>query len=226
MTDIISLPAINPANLNSLEGLLEEFKNIIFNELEKVSPCEVVSYDRSKNRAIVKISIYDITTNGDKIDRSNLYDIPVFSFGGGGIFMNFPLNVGNTGWIVSSDKDISIFKQNLSVSSPNTFLRHRYDQAFFIPDKINLSISSDDENAFVLTTTTNNTKITLKEGTIKIKGTNINIDGTTTTTNNITSSGTITGAKLVDNSGASGTIIDSMGKSLAVVENGIITTIM
>ncbi len=189
-----TVPENNPADVHSLDGLAAFLSEKILLNLQKVLPGIVQSYDRNTNRAIIQPAISAVASRGQKIQRPPLINIPVFSMSGGGIVMSFPIQAGDTGWIIAADRDISIFKQNLAESSPNTYRKHQYTDAFFLPDKINdINISEDDAGAVVISTLDGSTKFTLKSGEIKLTGNTI-ITGDTTITGTLTVSGDVMGA--------------------------------
>ncbi len=195
MTDITqTIPAREPADADSLEGLCRLIKDITLMDMEKVLPGIVQSYDRTTNRAVVKPAVTGIASLGQKIPKPELVNIPVLTLQGGGIFMSFPLKAGDSGWLIACDRDISVFKQNLEESSPNSYRKHCFNDAFFIPDKINnISVSEDDTGAVVISTLDGGTKFSLKDGEIKLTGKTI-ITGDTKIDGTLTVSGDVTGA--------------------------------
>lgn len=238
MSDDVSIPSINPAEVKDLAGLLNFFEKTLFLHLEKVTPAQIISYDRETNRAIVQVLNYSITSDGQKIPRKPEYDIPVTVLGAGGFAFSFPVKEGDIGFLIASDSDISVFKKLLQLFAPAVYQRHKYKNSVFMPLIINgFTISEDDAGAVLLTSIDGNTKISLKEGSAVITAENtvinasnveINADtaviaaestinGNLTVNGDITSSGTITGASIVDNSGASGTFANQV-----TAENGII----
>ncbi len=194
MTDITqTIPAREPSDTNSLEGLCRLLKDLTLMDMEKVTPGIVESYDRTTNRAVVKPAISGVASLGQKIPKDAVVNIPVLTLQGGGIFLSFPLKQGDTGWLVACDRDISIFKQNLEESSPNSYRKHCFNDAFFIPDKINqITVGEDDEGAVVISTLSGNTKFSLMEGEIKLRG-KITITGDTTIAGTLNVSGEVTG---------------------------------
>lgn len=205
----MSRPNYNPANKNSLSGVIEEVLKNFGLQLENCMPAIVKSYDRANNIVSVQPAINIITTENESFSR-DIIKLPVFSFGGGGIVIQSPLVEGNTGWIIAGDRDISLFKQSLSVSNPNTFRTHKLSFGFFIPDKVK-GISVSDSDCMVIQTLDGSTAITLKDGEIKIKTSgnltaeannatitasgNVSITSPTTNiTGNLVVSGTITGS--------------------------------
>lgn len=138
MTEITkTIPNGNPADAETLDGLIDLLTDKISLNLEIVCPGIVQSYNKATNRAVIKPAITGVASQGQKVSKEPLIDIPVLRLSGGGCTLSFPLKEKDTGWLIACDRNISIFKQNLTESSPNTYRKHRYLDAFFIPDAIN-----------------------------------------------------------------------------------------
>lgn len=211
--ETISTPSYNPTDLKSFEGFYNFLKERIFLELEKVAPARILNYDRKKNRAQVELLNLGITSTGSTIPKQSLTNIPCLMLQGGGMVLSFPIKEGDIGWIVAADRDISVFKQVLSIFAPNTYRKHKYADGFFIPNKIDgFEVSEDDENAILMTSIDGKTKLSISPEGITLTAQTTNVKG------DLTSDGTITGAKLVSQNGVSGTFINSV-----TVENGIVT---
>lgn len=182
-----TIPDYNPADANTLAGLNNMLQNKISMGIECAIPGIVQSYDRVTNRAIVKPAITGVASQGQKVSKEPLINIPVFCMCGGGIVMSFPIKPGDTGWLVANDRNISIFKQNLEESAPNDYRKHSLIDAFFLPDKINdINFSQADDGALIIQTLTGTTKITLKEGVITLTSPNVIINGDTTINGTLT----------------------------------------
>lgn len=194
--EIISTPSYNPAEVQTDAGVLGFIINKFLVGLEKVAPARVVSYDRTTNRAVVQILQYGITSDGEKIARQQINNIPVLMLSGGGFTFSFPIKEGNTGWILSADRDISTYKQNPDMFTPATYQIHKYKDGFFIPDLVNtdFTISEDDTNAVILTSTDGATRVGVKTGVVTITAPSIVINGDVTVSGTITASGDVTGA--------------------------------
>lgn len=178
--ETISTPSYNTADILSESGQLEFFQKILFMKMEKVAPAQIISYDREKNRAIVQILNYSITSTGDKIARKPLNDIPVQIFGGGEFCLSFPIKQGDIGFLIAADSDISVWKKLLQLFAPATYQKHRYKNGIFFPLILNgFTFSTDDENAVLLTSIDGNTKISLKPDNITISAQNTVINATT-----------------------------------------------
>lgn len=192
--EITGYPNYNPAFDDNLTGILKQFERYLNLKLNVCLPAVVKSYDRTVGRVTVQPAINLVSTKGgDTIQRPELSDIPVHNSGGGGFVVSFPLSAGDTGWLIFCDRDISIFKNSGKVSPPNTYRLHNMLDAFFIPDKMhNITVASDDINNAVLQTVDGNSKISVGASSIKLKSTNIEIDGDLSVTGSITSTDEIT----------------------------------
>lgn len=183
------IPSYNPADVNSDIGQIEFMFDKFASRIEKIAPAQIISYDRQKNRAVVQILNQSITSDGGKITRKSLNDIPVLQMYGGGFVFSFPIKAGDIGWICAADNNVSIFKQTLKIFAPATYEKHKYKDSFFIPNLINgFTYSTDDENAVILSSLDGTTKISVKAGQVTITG-NVTVNGTITATGEVTGNG-------------------------------------
>ena len=190
-----TIPSNNPADSNTLDGLNNMLMDKTFLNLKKVCPGIVESYNKTTNRAVIKPAITGVASQGQKVSKEPLIDIPVFKYSGGGITVSLPpLKKGDTGWLIAADRNISIFKQNLVESAPNDFRKHCFEDSFFLPDAINYSGTDD----FTISNGTETLTITESE---------------------------ITATDFKALNGATGIIKDSHGVALAAVVKGIVTEI-
>lgn len=213
MTEITkTIPSFNPADCNTLDGMNNVLVDKIGMAIQKVIPGIVQSYDRTTNRAVIKPAITGVASQGQKIPKENLENIPVLNLCGGGIMLSFPINAGDTGWLIACDRNISIFKQNLTESAPNDYRKHKFEDAFFIPDKIN-TLGITDPTAFVIKSDTVSFTLNPLTGFTMVGATEI------------TGATNITGALTVS-TGASGTFKSADNPSQTItVTSGIITGI-
>ncbi len=138
-----TIPTHNPADTQTLDGLNNFMIDKIAMSIQKVIPGIVQSYDRATNRAVIKPAITGVASQGQKVSKDALTNIPVVNLSGGGARLSFPIKEGDTGWLIACDRNISIFKQNLQESAPNDYRKHKFEDSFFIPDAINV-VGSDD----------------------------------------------------------------------------------
>lgn len=136
---------------------------------DQLLPAQVISFDRTKNLATVKPLIMVVTVDDQHISRDSIAYVPVISLGGGGFHISFPLKQGDLGWIIASDRDLSLFQQNLSESTPNTGRIHDFADSWFIPDVFRkYTINGADSAAMVIQSTDGTTRVSISEGVINI----------------------------------------------------------
>ena len=104
----------------SLSSTFDFINNKIKQGLNIMLPCQVLAVDRKKNRVKVLPLIALLKTNGETMNRAIVDDIPICNLSAGGFIINFPIKVGDFGYIKSNDRDISLFKQSYKNSKPNT----------------------------------------------------------------------------------------------------------
>lgn len=122
-------------NRDNLPGLLNGIiKKFIQGQVDNCLPAIVVSFDQENNRVEVQPLIKVLLSNGDVKQRGTLVNIPVFNNGNQKMSLRFNLSKGDLGWIKSSDRDISLFKQSLSEEKPNTLRQHDFSDSVFYPD--------------------------------------------------------------------------------------------
>lgn len=135
---INSIPNQDPADDGSMASVMNAYlRSFIRENLDDMLPAVVVSYNDATNKAVIKPLIMVGTTDGQKLSRSQLQNIPVFRFGGGGFFMRFPIKAGDFGWLKASDRDMSLMMQRGGLEDwPNTERLHSFSDAMFFPDTL------------------------------------------------------------------------------------------
>ncbi len=196
-------PDIDPTNNDSLSGTLRFAFYKLMQNINGMLPAKVIRYDRTTNRVQVQLLIALVTTNGVQIPRPQIASLPVLILGGGGFMLSFNLNPGDLGWVIASDRDISLFLQNYEESAPNTGRIHNFADGLFIPDVMTgYTINSGDNANAVLQSVDGTVKISLGTGKITISAPLVEIDGYNPTT--ITPAGGI--FQIVGNIQATGSI--------------------
>lgn len=197
-------PDIDPANNGSLAGTIQFCFSKLLQNVNGMLPAKVISYDRKNNRVQVQLLIAVVTTTGAQVSRPQLASIPVLILGGGGFFLSYNLNPGDLGWVIANDRDISLFLQTYSQTSPNTARIKSFSDGIFIPDVMkSYNISPEDSGNVVLQSIDGTVKITLGTGKINISAPLVTIEGYNPSTitpsggtlaviGNITATGTIT----------------------------------
>jgi hypothetical protein len=147
----INNPDIDPANNYSLVGVVNFAFQKMMQSMNGMLPAQVTAYDRETNRVSIQIMINLTTTDGQQIPRPHLVNIPVLILGGGTFSISFPLNVGDLGWVLANDRDISLFLQNYGQSAPNTTRTNNFADGLFIPDLMrSYNINSDNEGYMII----------------------------------------------------------------------------
>lgn len=129
-------PQNDQAVTGSLAGLNKEtLTKWLREEVDDCLPARVVSYNDATNRAVIQPIVQLGLTDGSKLSRAKIANIPVYRFGGGGFFMRFPLKAGDLGWLKANDRDVSLVMQAGGGEDwPNTTRLHSFSDAVFYPD--------------------------------------------------------------------------------------------
>lgn len=178
-------PSYNPADKQDLAGILKMWQENIFRQLRVCLPAVIADFDKTAHTATVTPAITMQTTGGESLTLPNISNVPVCAAGGGGYVASFPLQKGDTGWLIFADRDISIFKQNGVVSPANTYRKHNLADAIFIPDVMGKANISD--SGAVWQTLDGSVKAVLSQSGLSVKG-DISINGSITVTGTVTAS--------------------------------------
>lgn len=132
----IAQPSIDPANNDSMVGMLRFVFGKLLRDVDDMLPAEVVAFNGNRNdpRVTVKPMVRLVTTEGELVSRAQIASVPVLTMGAGGYVHSFPINPGDRGWIKASDRDISLYLQGLAETGPNTKRMHSFEDGLFIPD--------------------------------------------------------------------------------------------
>lgn len=175
-----SAPNLDQANDGDMSGVMKEVLSAWLREsVDDMLPARVVSYDDATNRAVVKPLVMIGTTDGQKIARAPLANIPVFRFGGGGFFIRFPIKSGDFGWIKATDRDLSLVMQRGGLEDwPNTLRLHSFSDGMFFPDTLkSWVIDGANAEAMVLQSMDGSVCISLHSGKARIEAPDIELIG-------------------------------------------------
>lgn len=165
-----NIPSIDPAQRGTLEGVIELALRKHSQNFNVQLPCELLAYDRVKNRATVRPLISKVQTSGNIIRLAQVASVPVLALGGGNVCMTFALKRGDFGWIEASDRDISLFLQSMQDAPPNTLRLHDYSSSRFVPDAFRRYIfnAADDSESMVIQSYDGTVKICLDPARIRV----------------------------------------------------------
>ena len=161
--------SVNLSNFGTLQGVMKIAFEKFLQGVDDMLPARVISYDAEKGTVTLQPLIMMVTSDNASQPRATISGVHVYRHSGGGFVISFPLNVGDIGWIKACDRDISLFKQSLNESRPNTFRKHTFSDAIFFPD--NMRGWTINEDGLVIQTNNGNQCIAILEDQVKIKST-------------------------------------------------------
>lgn len=167
--EIQSEPSYAPPCEDSDASAFDYISRQVNLRLEVCQPAIVKSYNREKNTVTLVPAITEPTATGEFVERCEL-EVPVFSPCGGKFIMNFPLEEGDTGWLLACDRDISLFKQQRTVINPNTYRVHTFEDSFFMPDRVrDFKVNENDKDSLVIQSLDTQTQIAIGQDKITIR---------------------------------------------------------
>lgn len=149
-----AITTVEPSSRDSLPIAFRMWARRINLNLNVCMPCIVEAFDRNTHQAIVRPlpKAMSIDT-GERFERAS-YRASVWRWQVGGFLLDSPIFNGETGWLISSDRDASIVKgENSKILSSESYKNendankgpgnvpdgseetHVFDTGFFIPDK-------------------------------------------------------------------------------------------
>jgi protein gp138 len=124
----------DPANNDSLAGMLSLVFRKLMQAIDGVTPAAVVGYEAGPPDYVsVQPLVQTVSTLGQTESRAQIARVPVCQIGAGGFVMRFPLVAGDTGLLIACDRDISLFMQSGQQSPPNTNRIKDFGDSFFLP---------------------------------------------------------------------------------------------
>jgi hypothetical protein len=186
-----SPPNLDKANDGDFAGVMTDVLQNFLRGVDDMIPAKVVSYDDTTNRAVIKPLVMLGTTDGQKISRAQLSNIPVFRFGGGGFFIRFPVKPGDFGWLKATDRDMSLIMQRGGLEDwPNTLRQHSFSDGMFFPDTLkSWVIDGANADALVIQSLDGSVCVSLHSGKVKIEAADIEVVGNMSVTGTMTNNG-------------------------------------
>ena len=214
LESVMTVPRINYA---ALDNTVEFYENLIDRAVERIGvslPCRIEKYDRAKHLADLRVMINWELLDGQIIEGCTIYDVTIRRMYAGGFIIDFPIQVGDTGWLIATDRDLDTVKANRIPSLPSSPFRNTYASGFWIPDlwgseddlnnanpeemRIPLKIDSSDEGRLVIQNAKGTQKISVGQDDIKVFATtatvtaeSVNINGPTNIKGNTSIDGTL-----------------------------------
>lgn len=145
-------------------------------QLNDTIPAQIISYNGSTNKAVVK-PLLAMSTGKDRVDRPNLFDIPVLRNGGGGFLISFPIKTGDYGWLKATDRDISnVLLNQDNTQLPPTNRHHSFEDAVFIPDQGLKNIPTG--SGISIQNESGTSRIDVKDDQVGLSSTDVNVAAT------------------------------------------------
>ena len=175
-------PSVDPANLDSLTGTLKHVFKKLLQSVGGMLPCKVINISSDNKTAQVQPLIAIVSTAGQQMSRAQIANVPILQIGGGGFIMRFPIKTGDLGWIIASDRDISLFLQSYSEQVPNTYRIKDFADSLFIPNVLTgYTIADEDSANAVLQSLDGTVKISFGNAQIKIAAPTVIVEATDAT---------------------------------------------
>ncbi|AMQ94641.1 baseplate protein [Aggregatibacter actinomycetemcomitans] len=173
--------------------------------LHTALPAKVVSFDPAKQTVTLAVQIKMQLADGSGADIPPLVDVPVSFPRGGGFAVTFPLQAGDEGIAIFSERCIDGWWHSGGASLPLDFRLHDLSDAMFIPGVCSVpkAINGFFTGGLSMQTLDGGTYIRIVNGSIKIKG-NIEHDGNTKQKGELHSTGEIISDTDVKAAGISG----------------------
>lgn len=149
-------------------------------QIHTALPAKVVDFNPKNQTATLAVQITQILTDGGTVQIPPLVDVPVAFPRGGGFAVTFPLNAGDEGIAIFSERCIDGWWQSGRASEPMDYRQHDLSDAMFIPSICSVpnAIGGFYTGGLSMQTLDGSTFIRITNGTIHIKG-NIEHSGDT-----------------------------------------------
>ena len=148
-------------------GLGGAFRGILQKWLQKsvdgMLPATLIAADDKREYATVQPQIMVLGTDKSTTSRGQIAKVPIFTIGGGGFLLSWPIKPGDLGWIIASDRDISLYLQGGSKEAPpNTNRLHSFNDGLWLPDAARQwALDDEDKDNAVFQSYNGKTKVTL-----------------------------------------------------------------
>lgn len=136
---------LDPADQDNLGGAFRFIMRKALMNTDGMLPATVIAADDQRKFATVRPQVQVKGTDDKLTSRAQVAKVPIFHIGAGGFVMHFPVKPGDAGWIIASDRDISLYMQTDKEAGPNTNRIHSFEDGLFIPDQARKFVLSDDD---------------------------------------------------------------------------------
>lgn len=153
---------LDPADTGTLSGAFRHIFRKLMMSTDGMLPATIVAASADRNYVTARPMVKIVGTGGELMSRAQIVKVPCLALGSGGYVLSFPLNPGDLGWIIASDRDISLYLQNNLEAQPNTARIHSFEDGLFVPDMARLwTLDGSDAAKVVLQNKDGTVKVTL-----------------------------------------------------------------
>lgn len=117
----------------SMDSVLEAGAIDLSGRLRVALPAIVTAFDDKKQTVTLQPAIAGTDENGDAMALPPLADVPVKFPRGGGFAFTFPINPGDEGWVIFSDRCIDGWFAGGKVSQADEHRQHDLSDGGFLP---------------------------------------------------------------------------------------------
>lgn len=218
-----NIPSQNPANLGTLAGCLTHCFRKLLQGTDGMLPAVVVAVDAARQYASVRVGSMVLGTDGTLTSHDPIARIPILTVGAGGFLMSFPVKPGDLGWILASDRDVSLFLQQGGEAGPNTDRLKSFEDGLFVPDTARTwALAGEDADNATWQAADGTAKLTLGAAKVKVlHPALIEFDAPSATmSGNLTVNGNLSAGN-----GVTCTFTTPTGQTVTV-QNGIVTNLV
>lgn len=166
----------NPSSLGNAEVFFYEMLRIALSKLCITAPGRIIEYDRTTHRAVIQ-PLTKLMYSDGSTDAEEPFTVDIMRMCAGGFIIDLPIKAGDTGWLISSDKDVTLIKRTGEISNPSSVETHSFKRGFWIPDSWN-DLPISDDGRLVIQTTDGSQKISIGQKDIKVFSSNTTINTT------------------------------------------------
>lgn len=189
-------PSVSLPSLDDMGGVIGAIFRKLLQYTDGMLPATCIAVDDKREFVTVQPQIMVQDTNGVTYSRPQYAKVPLLTMGAGNFLMSFPVTPGDQGWIMASDRDISLYMQSNAESKANTNRFHSFSDGLWVPDIIRTwTLADADKAKMVIQSADGKIKVTLGTDQITmVHPTKVEIDTPLAHfTHDVTAEGTITG---------------------------------
>lgn len=117
----------------NLTDLVQRVVNQTLRELRVAMPGRVVRYDPGRQMVQAEVIQPEVMPDGEVVFQPVIVEVPVSWPRTGGAWMTFPIDRGDTGMLVFTDRDIGAWVSENDEGSPDSKRTHSLTDAVFVP---------------------------------------------------------------------------------------------